>query len=80
MRKILPNEIFTEEELLKLLNIEQEQLDFIRRKKGFPVSKITSRHRLYIGFSVMQWLKKQETESTEPESNNFEDESFSNQG
>jgi len=50
-------QIISEEELLKLLNISKKTLAFLRNKKGFPYIELTRYERVYFEDDVCKWLK-----------------------
>jgi len=51
-------EIVSEEELLKLLNISKKTLAYLRNKRGLPYIELTRYERVYYEGDVVEWLKK----------------------
>lgn len=51
-------EIISEEELLKLLNISKKTLAYLRNKRGLPYIELTRYERVYYEGDVVEWLKK----------------------
>ena len=48
--------IVPEEELLKLLAVKKGALGVLRREKGFPFLKISTRCRVYLESDIVAWL------------------------
>ena len=48
--------IIPEEELEKLLGVKKEALGVLRRDKGLPFLKISTRCRVYLENDVVEWL------------------------
>ena len=55
----LKEAVMSEVDLLELLNVEQHVLDNLRREKGFPFIRFTTKHRVYLASEVLEWLKQQ---------------------
>ena len=51
-------EITSEEELLKLLNISKKTLAYLRNKRGLPYIGLTRYGRVYYEGDVVEWLKE----------------------
>lgn len=51
-------EITSEEELLKLLNISRKTLAYLRNKRGLPCIELTRYARVYYEGDVVEWLKE----------------------
>ena len=51
-------QIITEEELLKLLDISKKTLAYLRNKRGLPFIELTRYERVYYEEDVVEWLKK----------------------
>jgi len=45
--------------MLGLLGVDKETLDDLRREKGFPFVRLTTRSRVYLADEVLDWLKQQ---------------------
>lgn len=58
MERLLGDEVYSEDDLLKLLDINQATLDELRREKGFPFVRLTRLKRVYLADSVLDWLKR----------------------
>jgi len=48
--------IITEETMLELLGLKKEALGVLRRDKGLPFLKISTRSRVYLESDVVSWL------------------------
>jgi hypothetical protein len=53
----LRNQVISEVDLLELLNVEQQTLDNLRRNKGLPYIRLSSKARVYLTEDVLGWLK-----------------------
>lgn len=51
--------VLSEEDLCALLGIDKKVLDDLRREKGFPAVRLTTRARVYLADEVLAWLKQQ---------------------
>ena len=51
--------VYSEAAILELLGIGKETLDDLRREKGFPFVRLTTRARVYLANEVLDWLKEQ---------------------
>ena len=51
--------VYSEEAMLELLGVSKEVLDDLRREKGFPAVRLTTRSRVYLADEVLAWLKRQ---------------------
>ena len=51
--------VYSETVMLELLGIDKQTLDDLRREKGFPFVRLTTRSRVYLADEVLGWLKKQ---------------------
>jgi len=45
--------------MLELLGVDKGTLDDLRREKGFPFVRLTTRARVYLADEVLDWLKQQ---------------------
>ena len=59
LKLALEDVVYSEAAILELLGIEKETLDDLRREKGFPFVRLTTRSRVYLADEVLGWLKKQ---------------------
>lgn len=59
MKLPLEQLVYSEAAMLELLGIDKKTLDDLRRDKGFPTVRLTSRARVYLVDEVLAWLKKQ---------------------
>ena len=50
--------VYSEPAILELLGIDKETLDDLRREKGLPFVRLTTRARVYLADEVLDWLKK----------------------
>ena len=50
--------VYSETVMLELLGIDKQTLDDLRREKGFPFVRLTTRSRVYLADEVLAWLKK----------------------
>jgi len=50
--------VYSEAAMLELLGIEKSTLDDLRREKGFPAVRLTTRARVYLADEVLAWLKQ----------------------
>ena len=57
----LSDQVLSEVSLLELLNIEQPQLDRLRRNKNFPYIRLNTKCRVYLASDVAAWLKERRT-------------------
>lgn len=55
----LEDVVYSEAVMLELLGIDKGTLDDLRREKGFPFVRLTSRARVYLADDVLAWLKQQ---------------------
>jgi len=53
----LNDQVVSEVDLLKILNIELPTLSALRLEKNFPVVRLNQRNRVYLVGDVMDWLK-----------------------
>lgn len=51
--------VYSEVAMLELLGIDKQTLDDLRREKGFPFVRLTTRARVYLADEVLEWLKEQ---------------------
>ena len=51
--------VYSEAAALELLGIDKKTLDDLRREKGFPFLRLTTRSRVYLVDEVLTWLKEQ---------------------
>ena len=51
--------VYSEAAMLELLGIDRKTLDDLRREKGFPFVRLTTRSRVYLANEVLDWLKEQ---------------------
>jgi len=51
--------VYSEAAMLELLGIDKKTLDDLRREKGFPFLRLTTRSRVYLVDEVLAWLKEQ---------------------
>ena len=51
--------VYSEAAMLELLGIDKKTLDDLRREKGFPAVRLTTRARVYLADEILAWLKKQ---------------------
>jgi predicted DNA-binding transcriptional regulator AlpA len=51
--------VYSEEAMLELLGIDKKTLDDLRREKGFPFVRLTTRARVYLADEVLAWLKQE---------------------
>jgi len=49
--------MITEEELLKLLNLNKSELTYLRNAKGLPYVKLTVRKRVYLEEDLMAFFR-----------------------
>ena len=54
----LKSQVLSEVDLLELLNVEQPTLDTLRREKGLPFIRLTTKSRVYLANDVLDWLKR----------------------
>ena len=50
--------IWTEEDLSKLLGITKRTLDSLRNEKGLPYIRLTAKCRVYLAEDILEWLKQ----------------------
>ena len=50
--------VYSEAAMLELLGIDKNTLDDLRREKGFPFLRLTTRSRVYLVDEVLAWLKE----------------------
>lgn len=50
--------VYSEGALCELLGIDKKTLDTLRRDRGFPAIRLTSRHRCYLTGDILEWLEK----------------------
>ena len=51
--------VYSEVAMIELLGIDKQTLDDLRREKGFPFVRLTTRARVYLANEVLDWLKEQ---------------------
>lgn len=51
--------VYSEAVMLELLGIDKQTLDDLRREKGFPFVRLTTRARVYLANEVLDWLEGQ---------------------
>ena len=51
--------VYSEEAMFELLGVDKKVLDDLRREKGFPAVRLTTRSRVYLADEVLAWLKQQ---------------------
>lgn len=51
--------VYSEAAMLELLGVDKGTLDDLRREKGFPFVRLTTRARVYLADEVLAWLKQQ---------------------
>ncbi len=61
----LQEEVYSEAELLTLLDIEKSTLDMLRLEKGFPFVRLGLRKRVYLASAVLAWLTKNQASETD---------------
>jgi predicted DNA-binding transcriptional regulator AlpA len=54
----LEEAVLSEADLLELLGIDKGTLDDLRREKGFPVVRLTTRTRVYLAKDILGWLEQ----------------------
>ncbi len=59
----LAQELWSETELLSLLDIDRNTLDVLRRDKQFPYVRLNIKRRCYLASSVLEWIKKAERQN-----------------
>ncbi len=50
--------VYSEAAMLELLGVDKKVLDDLRREKGFPAVRLTTRARVYLADEVLAWLKR----------------------
>lgn len=50
--------VYSEAAMLELLGIDKSTLDDLRRERGFPFVRLTTRARVYLAHEVLAWLKQ----------------------
>jgi len=55
----LEEAVLSEADLLELFGIDKKTLDDLRREKGFPYVRLTTKSRVYLADEVLGWLKQQ---------------------
>ena len=55
----LEHTVYSEVAMLELLGVDKGTLDDLRREKGFPFVRLTTRARVYLADEVLDWLKQQ---------------------
>ena len=58
MRLTLEQMVYSEAAMLELLGVDKKTLDDLRREKGFPAVRLTTRARVYLADEVVGWLKQ----------------------
>lgn len=58
MKLPLEQEVYSEAAMLELLGVDKKVLDDLRREKGFPAVRLTTRARVYLADEVLGWLKQ----------------------
>lgn len=53
------DEVWSEDALLEVLDVDRRTLDRLRRQKNFPCVRLTQRIRVYLAADVLAWLKAQ---------------------
>ena len=53
--------VYSEDALCELLGIDKKVLDTLRRDRGFPAIRLTSRARVYLASDVLEWMTKHKT-------------------
>jgi len=56
----LAQELWSETELLALLDIDRNTLDELRANKQFPYIRLSMKKRVYLASSVLAWIQKSE--------------------
>ena len=51
--------VYSEAAMLELLGVDKGTLDDLRREKGLPFVRLTTRARVYLADDVLAWLKQQ---------------------
>ena len=51
--------VYSEDAILELLGIDKKTLDDLRREKGFPFVRLTTRQRVYLAKDVLEWVERQ---------------------
>lgn len=51
--------VYSEAAMLELLGIDKHTLDDLRRERGLPFVRLTTRSRVYLADEVLAWLKEQ---------------------
>lgn len=59
MKLTLEQLVYSEVAMLELLGVDKKVLDDLRREKGLPAVRLTTRARVYLADEVFAWLKKQ---------------------
>jgi len=59
LKLALEEVVYSEAAILELLGIDKNTLDDLRREKGFPAVRLTTRARVYLADEVLAWLKQQ---------------------
>ena len=54
----LEEAVLSEADLLELLGIDKGTLDDLRREKGFPAVRLTTRTRVYLAKDILGWLEQ----------------------
>lgn len=54
----LEHVVYSEAAMLELLGVDKKTLDDLRREKGFPFVRLTTRSRAYLADEVLGWLKE----------------------
>ena len=50
--------VITEQEMLKLMNLKPSELAYLRREKGLPYVKLSTKVRVYLEEDLMDCFKK----------------------
>lgn len=50
--------VYSEVAMIELLGVDKGTLDDLRREKGFPFIRLTTRSRVYLANEVLAWLKE----------------------
>lgn len=59
LNKPLEHYVYSETAMLCVLGVTKEVLDDLRREKGLPFVRLTTRSRVYLADEVLAWLKQQ---------------------
>lgn len=50
--------VYSEAAMLELLGVDKNTLDDLRREKGFPTVRLTTKARVYLADEALAWLKR----------------------